>query len=428
MHAAPRAPNEAARLASLRALEILDTPAEPRFDRLTQLLTWIFDVPIAFVSLVDAERQWFKSAVGMCERQTARDISFCGHAIFSDGALVVPDATQDERFWDNPLVLGPPHIRFYAGHPLEGPNRQRVGPLCIADRKPRSFSANDKAILRELAHIAQRELNLVEAVHLQCELLAAREQVVENQRHLLKELQQAAAYVRSLLPPPLTSGPVITRWHFVPSSQLGGDCFGYGWLDPEHFAVYLLDVSGHGVGAALLAVSVVNALRAQALPGADFRSPAHVLEALNHTFPMEEQNGKYFTMWYGVYHRPSRRLRYANAGHPPPLLSATAGSPDTTELPRELPGGGFPIGMVELPEYETGEVAIPPAGRLFLFSDGVYEVARPSGLMMHRDELMHYLASLPDKTSPADVWHYIQSVAETATPRDDFSLLELRTP
>jgi sigma-B regulation protein RsbU (phosphoserine phosphatase) len=425
MITAPIAPGEAERLAALHSLRVLDSPPEPRFDRITRLLTHIFHVPIAYVSLIDTDRQWFKSRVGLCDVQTARDVSFCGHAIYSDGAMIVPDATQDERFHDNPMVVGPPHIRFYAGYPLEGPEGQRIGTLCVVDRKPRTFSPQDEAVLRDLAQVVERELNLAEMVHVQSELLAAREQIVESQKRLLKELNQAAAYIRSLLPPPLAP-PVATRWHFVPSSQLGGDCFGYDWLDPDHFAVYLLDVSGHGVGAALLAVSVMNALRAQALPGADFRTPASVLAALNQAFPMEGQNGKYFTMWYGVFHLPTRQLRFSSAGHPPPLL--VAGRNGVARMPRhvELHEGGFPIGMVDESTYATGLAQAPPGSRLFLFSDGVYEVARPSGLMMHRDEFTDYLASLPESQGPADVWDYIQGVAETPTLRDDFSLLELR--
>src|SRR5262249_7173106 len=113
----------------------------------------------------------------------------------------------------------------------------------------------------------------------------------ESQRELAEEVAQAARYVQSLLPPPLAEGPVLADWRFVPSTQLGGDTFGYHWLDKEHMAAYLLDVCGHGVGAALLAVSVMNVLRAQALPHTDFHDPARVLEALNESFPMEKHDG-----------------------------------------------------------------------------------------------------------------------------------------
>ena len=114
-------PDEDARLAELRSLNVLDTIAEERFDRLTRMARRLFGVDVALVSLVDESRQWFKSCAGMELSETPRDISFCGHAILGDGAFVIPDALQDERFCDNPMVAGPPHVRFYAGCPLRGP-------------------------------------------------------------------------------------------------------------------------------------------------------------------------------------------------------------------------------------------------------------------------------------------------------------------
>ena len=137
---------------------------------------------------------------------------------------------------------------------------------------------------------------------------------------LAEEVAQAARYVHSLLPEPLDGATVQMDWRFVPSTQLGGDMFGYHWLDADHLAIYLLDVSGHGVGASLLAVSAANLLSAESLPGTDFRDPGQVLARLNDVFQMEKQDKKYFTIWYGVYQRPQRTLTYCNAGHPPALL------------------------------------------------------------------------------------------------------------
>ena len=134
--------------------------------------------------------------------------------------------------------------------------------------------------------------------------------LLESQRRLANEMKQAAHYVQSILPDKLKRGDVITDWRFIPSAELGGDSFGYHWLDDDHFAFYLLDVSGHGVGSALLSVSAMNALRSQALPQTDFRMPGQVLGALNNAFKMEEQNGLFFTIWYGVYNKaqPAYRL------------------------------------------------------------------------------------------------------------------------
>ncbi len=135
--------------------------------------------------------------------------------------------------------------------------------------------------------------------------------------HLDGELAQAAQYVFSLLPEPVTQGDIRIDWRLVPSKALGGDSLGYHWVDDYHLAIYLVDVCGHGVGAALHSLSVINVLRSQSLPDTDFLSPREVLTGLNRMFPMEKHNGMFFTIWYGVYEKSSSNLTYAGAGHPP---------------------------------------------------------------------------------------------------------------
>lgn len=150
--------DEALRLRCLLRLELLDSPREAQFDRLTQLACDIFNVPIALISLVDRERQWFKSAQGLTVRETARDYSFCAHAILGDTALVVEDASRDERFRGNPLVDGEPHIAFYAGHPVRAPEGAKIGTLCIIDREPRHLSERELRILAQLALLVESEI------------------------------------------------------------------------------------------------------------------------------------------------------------------------------------------------------------------------------------------------------------------------------
>ncbi len=153
---------EEARLETLRSLNVLDTPPEERFDRLTRMAKRMFGVPIALVSLVDKDRQWFKSCVGLTVSETPRDISFCGHAILGDEIFIIPDTTKDERFADNPLVLNEPNIRFYAGCPLRSLNGNKLGTLCIIDQKPRNFSEEDLETFKDLASMAERELGAVQ--------------------------------------------------------------------------------------------------------------------------------------------------------------------------------------------------------------------------------------------------------------------------
>jgi diguanylate cyclase (GGDEF)-like protein len=158
----PKPKDEEVRLRTLHSLSILDTPAEDRFDRLTRIARRIFRVPIALVSLVDDDRQWFKSNAGLTVFETPRDISFCGHAILGDGVFIVPDARRDPRFADNPLVLDEPFIRFYAGFPLRSLNGSKLGTLCIMDHRPRTLSGAEVEILRDLSLMAEHELTALE--------------------------------------------------------------------------------------------------------------------------------------------------------------------------------------------------------------------------------------------------------------------------
>lgn len=163
MHAPGTPWDESRRLAELRALDLLDSGSEERFDRVTRLAQRLFDVPIALVSLIDADRQWFKSRQGLDAAETSREISFCGHAILGDDILHIPDAAADLRFADNPLVTGDPSIRFYAGYPIKGPGGSKLGTLCVMGREPRQLSEDDEQTLRDLGEMVERE---VAAAHL----------------------------------------------------------------------------------------------------------------------------------------------------------------------------------------------------------------------------------------------------------------------
>ena len=154
--------NEATRIEALHGLKVLDSAPEERFDRLTRLAKRLFNVPIALVTLVDTDRQWFKSCVGLGVSETPRNVSFCGHAILQDELLMVADAKQDERFYDNPLVTGEPKIRFYAGYPLTVPDGNKMGTLCLIDTKPRELDDEERALLRDLAGMAEQELMAVQ--------------------------------------------------------------------------------------------------------------------------------------------------------------------------------------------------------------------------------------------------------------------------
>lgn len=186
--------NEEERLRALRGMEILDTDADERFDRLTRLVAELLDVPIALVSLVDEERQWFKSRVGLDATETSREVAFCAHAILGDDPLIVQNALDDERFHDNPLVQGDPNIRFYAGAPLILRDTIRLGTLCAIDTKVRVLSDRERTVLQELSRVVIDELTLHQrnrelrtlTVQLASEQLQLREanQSLENFAHM----------------------------------------------------------------------------------------------------------------------------------------------------------------------------------------------------------------------------------------------------
>ena len=246
--------------------------------------------------------------------------------------------------------------------------------------------------------------------------------LAESQRELAAEIRQAARYVQSLLPPPLASAAVAIDWRFVPSTQLAGDMFGYLWLDSDHLAVYLLDVSGHGVGSALLAVSAANLLAAQSLPDADPRDPGRVVTRLNEIFQMDRQGGKYFTIWYGVYRPADRTLAYCNAGHPPALLWSGGG----VEL---LDADGPGVGMMPDMPYDTRTTAVPAGARLLVYSDGAFEVEKADGEMWPFEAFVEHVGGRFGRDDLMD-GHlaFARELGGDDTLPDDFSMLEARFP
>jgi phosphoserine phosphatase RsbU/P len=246
--------------------------------------------------------------------------------------------------------------------------------------------------------------------------------IEETQARLKGELAEAARYVTSMLPDAMDE-PLRVRWCFSPSTELGGDSFGYHWIDPSHFAIHLLDVCGHGVGAALLSVAASNVLRAQSLPGADFLSPASVLAALNTTFPMEDHGDMYFTIWYGVFDTATRTLRHACGGHPPAILLPPGGAPAAVGDP------GMLIGVMPDSTFGEASLEIPPGGRLLVFSDGVYELRRPDGSMTSLDDLMAWARGRATSDSlPDDALEWARATAAKTVLDDDFSLVCLDFP
>jgi sigma-B regulation protein RsbU (phosphoserine phosphatase) len=405
MITAPIPHDETERLADLRALRLLDTPPEERFDRLVELASEVFNVPIAYVALVDADRQWFKAKCGLTVDETGREVSFCGHAILQDEPLVIPDASLDERFRDNPLVVDEPELRFYAGCPLRGPSGFKVGTFCIAGSEARELDQAELKRFRQFAEIAEQELQMADLIEVQHELLKTKSELSLTQHRLQNELSEADRYVQSLLPKRL-DGAVRTDWCFVSSSELGGDLLGYNWLDDKR----------------LHSVTVYTTLRRQTLPHVRFDEPSEVLEALNEAFPMDEHSDKFFTIWYGVYDTASRTLRYASGGHPPAIVIDPAAGTSV-----QLSVASFMVGAIPEVKYETDTYEVPPGVRLYLFSDGVFEIGRDDFTLDALAGLFLEVSTSP-KLRLEELRKQIEDLQGSDEFGDDFTLLEIEFP
>ncbi len=247
-----------------------------------------------------------------------------------------------------------------------------------------------------------------------------------EKKKLEAELAEAAEYVTSILPDKMTGPPVTIDAQFIPSRQLGGDGFDYYWLDSDHLVIYLLDAAGHGLRAALPTLSVLNLLKSQALPTINYYQPSDVLRGLNQTFQMTQRNDKYFTIWYGVYNRVTRKLVYASAGHPPAIL-VSAMSNGKVEVKR-LKTLGLPVGMFPDVDYMDEVCQISQGSSLYIFSDGIYEINQKDGTMWGLDPFITLLADTRQKNSSnlEQILDAVQSLNSKDYFDDDLSLLEIK--
>ncbi len=327
-----------------------------------------------------------------------------------------------------PEVDGLTLVKFYRANPAT-----REAPIIVLstkeepETKAQAFAtgANDYLVklpdrLELIARVRYHSRGYVA----QLERNEAYRKLAESQAMLVREVAEAAKYVASLLPQPMTKGPIQVEWRFIPSTQLGGDSFGYHRLDADHFAFYLLDVSGHGVGASLLSVSAMNVLTAQTLPGVDFRDPGRVLAGLNNAFPMDRHNGKYFTIWYGVYQQGARRLTWAGGAHPPALLFTGPDAAGAVMRPLESQGGI--VGLMEDVPFESSICDLGPFAELLLFSDGVYEIEQPHGAMWTFDDFTAFAAAQPPGAGRIDrLLAEARRLHASDVLGDDFSMVRI---
>jgi serine phosphatase RsbU (regulator of sigma subunit) len=247
-------------------------------------------------------------------------------------------------------------------------------------------------------------------------------EVLEAQE-LDRDLEKARNYVLSRLPPPVAADALQTEWFILPSAQVGGDAFGYTELDDDSFMAYLIDVSGHGIGAAMLSVSILNVLRQRALPRTDFKNPSQVLSALNNMFQMENHNGMFFTIWYGVYSRSQRSLTYASAGHHPAYLV----SADRATVTPLITGGPM-VGALEEFEFEEAGTTVGKGASLHIFSDGVFEIEDRKGKQLGLKDFLPTLKQpgVEGRNEPQRIYQSVREIARPGPLDDDFSYLVVK--
>ena len=332
---------EQERLAALHRLNVLDTAPEERFDRLTRLAQRLFEVPIVAVSLIDRDRQWFKSKIGITDDETNRKDAFCNHSITSGDAFVVPDAELDERFSANPFVTGAPKIRFYAAQPLEAPGGHRVGALCLIGDQPRGLDENQPGLLRGRADGGGAEPVLAE------------------------ELRHGTEVQRELLP---RSAPDVKGYEvagaYLPARELGGDFYDWYFVG-DRLQVTLGDVMGKGIPAAIIAAGVRALLR-----GATRFN--EVGEAVNRAaFALREdleQTSTFVTLFTSRLDPVTGELSFVDAGHGLAMIVTAEGGV------RRLATDDLPLGAMPGAAWREHCAELAPGETFVLVSDGLLDL------------------------------------------------------
>ncbi len=264
-----------------------------------------------------------------------------------------------------------------------------------------------------------REINRVNQ-----KLLALNKEKDELLKSINKDLTLAEKYIKALLPKPIKSGRVSAEWIFKPTRKLGGDSFGYKWLDEENFAMYILDVCHHGVASALLSATVLDAISRERLKKTNFFEPASALAALNANYQMPKYNDMFMSIWYGVFNAEERILSYASAGHPPAALFF-----DDNEL-TTLPANNILIGALENYEFKSSSVRIPSPSTLYLYTDGVYEIEKKDGEKIDLEKFLDELGKLRQERLKGRVKSELTEIYKNFRAfkggplADDFSILK----
>lgn len=420
---------EGQRLAVLAKYEILDTPPDGAFDRIAAMAARMLDTPLATVSIVDADRIWFKATHGLDGvEQIGRDPGLCASAIYQDDPYVVNDALTDPRTAENPLVHGELGIRFYAAAPIITKDGYRLGTVNVLDTKIREIAPADIATLEDLAGVVADQLEL----RLSALTTLRQERMMRIQAEWDASTIEAFASTlqRTLLPPtlpPIAGCELACHYHAASPRQVTGDFYDVFSLDDRRWAFFLGDVAGHGAIAATVASLSRYTLRAAALHTPD---PAEGLAELNTALLLDPHHARFCTVLFGIaqsHPDGGIDITLANGGHPSSLLLRPDGDGGTAVEEISLVGGML-VGALEDATFTMRKVHLSPGETLLLYTDGLTE-ARPGGEFFGEDGLFEYLATRTDLVAP----HLISEITSLIAgfepaPSDDVALLALSIP
>jgi len=355
----------------------------------------------------------------------------CGTAAYKRERVFVTNVSTDPRWADYAGLAANFGIGACCSTPVFSSDGVLLGTVAMYYTKPHQPSEHDRELIRMATHLAGIVIERARAVEqLRVAKVAAEQRAHEitqaydilrtTQEALNAELSGAVDYVMSLLPQPMSEERVSADWFIATSVQLGGDGLGYHWIDSERFAFYLLDVSGHGVKSALLAVSIIDTLRTCNLANTDWNDPGAVLCELNRVYFSQSHDHLYFTIWYGIADLARATLRYAGGGHPPAVLRA-AGCKNP-----KLAASGPPVGCFAHVSYPTLEVPLHFPTELYLFSDGVFETRRQRETAS-LDRLVDFLVGQSNCHGPtiAEIRNRTLEHLNGTPPADDCSVLKV---
>ena len=358
-------------------------------------------------------------------------VGSCGSAAYTRERVFATDVTTDPHWADFVALATQFGIGACCSTPVFSSDGMLLGTVAMYYRQPHQPSAHDCELIRMATHLAGIVIERARAVEqLRVAKIAAEQRAHEvtqaydtlrtTQEALNAELAGAVEYVLSLLPRPITEERVSADWSMTTSAQLGGDGLGYHWMDSERFAFYLLDVSGHGVKSALLAVSIIDTLRTCGLAHTDWNDPGAVLRSLNRVYFSQSHDHLYFTIWYGIADTGKRLMRYSGGGHPPAVIR-TLGCKNPV-----LPASGPPVGCFANAKYPTLEISLSFPTDLYLFSDGVFETRRQQDAAP-LDRLVDFLVapSNGQGRTVAEVRNRTLDHLHGAPPPDDCSVLKV---